>query len=322
MIIFIKKHRTLKTIKYKIKLNNLNTPKGTISVLALRELVDRLIDASEKALKLAIDGTSSKKGQPPTWLKASVDFLITGLKEGSTVLEMDCPTLRETAKEKIAQQDLWNIVPDANDTALSIVSRSLIETAKKNYNSNYFDAGLLKSFSSFESFLKRYSSSIDITTTKSRNENFSLDIKRVEKIGLIEQSIPEPRKIIISGLFDLIEHSEGKFRLKIKTGETITGEIDRELVEKEKMRTFWGKEVTIKGWAEFTPKNKIRYVKADLIKEFENGDEFLNYSTRLQENLFVAEKISPGLIKESPLKEIWGKWPGDESVDEVLAEID
>ncbi len=102
----------MKTVKYKIKLNNLNTPKGTISVLALRELVERLIDASEKALKLAIDGTSSKKGQPPAWLKASVDFLVTGLKEGSTVIEMDCPTLKETAKEKIAQRDLWSIVPD------------------------------------------------------------------------------------------------------------------------------------------------------------------------------------------------------------------
>lgn len=311
----------MKTVKYKIKLNSLNTPKGTISVLALRELVERLVETSEKALKLAIDGTSSKKGQPPAWLKASVDFLVTGLKEGSTVIEIDCPTLKETAKEKIAQRDLWSIVPDENDTALSIVSRSLIETAKKNYNSDYFDAGLLKSFSSFEFFLKKYSSSIDITTTKSRKEDFSFDVKKIEKISLIEQSIPEPRKIVINGFFDLIEHSEGKYRLKVKTGETITGEIDRELIDKEKMRLLWGKEVTIKGWAEFTPKNKIRYIKADLIKEFEKGDEFLNYSAHIQENLFVAEKVSKGLTKVNPLKEIWGKWPGDESADEILTEI-
>lgn len=311
----------MKTVKYKIKLINLNTPKGTISVIALRELVDRLIDTSEKALRLAIDGTSSKKGQPPTWLKASVDFLVTGLKEGSTVIEMDCPTLKETAKEKIVQQDLWSIVPNENDTALSMVSRSFIETAKKNYNSDYFDAGLLKSFSSFDHFLKRYSSSISITTTKSRKENFSFDQKKIEKINLIEQSIPEPRKVVISGLFDLIEHSEGKFRLNVKTGETITGEIDRELIDKEKMRLLWGKEVTIKGWAEFTPKNKLRYIKADLIRELEKGDEILSYSPQIQENLFVSEKVSKGLVKENPLKEIWGQWPGDESIDELLTEI-
>jgi len=32
----------------------------------------------------------------------------------------------------------------------------------------------------------------------------------------------------------------------------------------------------------------------------------------------VTENISKGLLKESPLKEIWGQWPGDESVDEVF----
>jgi len=274
----------LKTVRYKIKLNNLSTPKGTISVLALRELVEKLIDTSEKALKLAIDGTSSKKGQSPAWLKASVAFLITGLKEGSTVLEMECPTLKETAK--------------------------------KNFNSDYFDAGLLKSFSSFDNFLKKYSSSFSVTTTKSRKEDFTFNKMKLEKICLIEQSIPESRKIIINGLFDLIEHSDGKFRLKAKTGE-----IDRDQVDKEKMRTLWGKEVTIKGWAEFTPKNKIRYVRADLIKEYETGDEFLSYTPQIQENLFVTENISKGLLKESPLKEIWGKWPGDESIDEILVGI-
>lgn len=311
----------MKTVKYKIKLSKLGTPKGTISVLALRELVDRLIDTSEKALRLAIDGTSSKKGQSPAWLRASVDFLVTGLKEGSTIIEMDCPTLKETAEEKIAQRDLWSIVPDENDTAISIVSRSLAETAKKNYNTDYFDAGLLKSFSSFNSFLNKYSSSIGITTARSRKENFSLNTEAIKRIGLIEQSIPESKKVIISGMFNLIEHSEGKFHLKVKTGETITGEIDKEIIDKEKMRLLWGKEVTLKGFAEFTPKNKIRYIKADLIKDFESGDEFLNYPVHKQESLFVSESKPKTVSKESPLKEIWGQWPGDETVDDLLTDI-
>lgn len=311
----------MRTVKYKIKLDKLNTPKGTVSVFALRELVERLIDTSEKALKLAIDGTSVMKGQPPAWLKASVDFLITGLKEGSTVIEMNCPALKETAKEKIAEPDLWNILPDENDTALSVVSRAFKEVSKKNYNPDYFDTNLLKSFSSFNGFINKYSSSISITTAKSRKEDFKFDSKSIKKVNQIEQSIPEPRKVVITGLFNLIEHSEGKFRLKLRTGETITGEIDREQIDKEKMRSLWGKEATIKGWAEFSPKNNIRFIKADLIKEFENGDEFLNYPPHIQESLFVSEKKHKGLDKQGPLKEIWGKWPGDESVEEILADI-
>jgi hypothetical protein len=34
---------------------------------------------------------------------------------------MECPALKETAKDKIAQRDLWSIIPDENDMAISVV---------------------------------------------------------------------------------------------------------------------------------------------------------------------------------------------------------
>ncbi|MCL5031157.1 MAG: hypothetical protein M1480_19310 [Bacteroidetes bacterium] len=77
----------MKTAKYILKIKGHKTPKGTISILALKELIDNLIEGSEKALRLSVEGTSSKKGQLPAWLRNSVDFTITGLRNRLKILE-------------------------------------------------------------------------------------------------------------------------------------------------------------------------------------------------------------------------------------------
>lgn len=47
-------------MKYKFKLKGLRTPAGTISIRALKDLVDTVIESSERGLRLAIQGESVK----------------------------------------------------------------------------------------------------------------------------------------------------------------------------------------------------------------------------------------------------------------------
>ena len=116
-------------MKYKFKLQGLNTPAGTISIRALKDLVDTVIESSERGLRLAIQGESVKRGAIPAWLARSLDFTVTGLEKGSTTLVVDAPLLGETAPEQIKQQDLWYSKPKPEDTALTLLSRSVKEAA-------------------------------------------------------------------------------------------------------------------------------------------------------------------------------------------------
>ena len=45
---------------------------------------------------------------------------------------------------------------------------------------------------------------------------------------------------------------------------------------------------------------------------------------RLTDPVFSLEDFEAGKIAPDPgwLKEIWGKWPGDESIEELLAALD
>jgi len=312
----------MKTIKYKIKLRGLKSPAGTISILALRELSNIFIENSERALRLMVEGTSAKKGPIPLWLKQSLDFNVTGIKKGSTVIEVEAPQLGETAKDKIAQLDIWNIVPNPKDTAITMWAKSYKDAVDEKYESELFDRGLLNSMISFKDFLGKYAQSIELdSTTDKYASKVYVDLSRLEKVEKLTIAIPEPKTVLLCGFFNVIKHQTSRFTLNLENGEKIQGEIDKNIIESEMMRKYWGNKVTIRGLADFKPSGKIRFIKADLIKDFEEKEIlFKNYLIPEIPHLFIDE-VKQLYRTHSPLKEIWNKWPGDESIEEILSDL-
>ena len=97
----------IKTRKYELGLKGLVSPSGTISLRAMQEVCDLLLGVAERGLRLAVEGTSVKRGRLPTWLMNSLDLKLIGMKKGSTILAIEAPLLGQTAEEQIRQQDLW-----------------------------------------------------------------------------------------------------------------------------------------------------------------------------------------------------------------------
>jgi hypothetical protein len=94
--------------------------------------------------------------------------------------------------------------------------------------------------------------------------------------------------------------------------------MDPSYVDFEKMRELWGKRVTIKGKAYYKPSGKLRNIEAHLIRPSEDGDEILERIPQKQKNFKFFEDFLAERNVSKSLKKIWGKWPGDESIDELL----
>lgn len=313
----------MKTVKYKLKIEGLKTPSGTISILALKDLADIFIENSERALRLAVEGTSLKKGQLPKWIRDAVDFNITGIGNGSTILSIEAPQLGEVAFDQINQQNLYLNLPHPNDTALTVFANSYNDATSEKYESDYYDKGLLTSLISFKVFINKYANSVEIESPVDKKvSRVKIDGQKLEIIQKLTASIPESRKIILSGIIDIIEHFAGRFKLNLENGEKIQGAIDKEYLDLEVMRNYWGKKVTVKGIADFRPNGTIRFIKADLIKPFDNSEKLFQEYMVFHEPQNTIYKISKSLPEIAPLKEIWGKWPGEESIDEILAALD
>ncbi len=308
-------------IKYKIRIGGLQTPDGTISIKALREVLDVLLESSERGLRLAVQGESVKRGKVPSWLSKSLDFTITGLDEGSTVLDLEAPVLGETALEQIAEQDLWYSKPAPEDTALTLLSRSVRDTTAENLESDTYDAGVLEGLLSFESILRNFAQRIEFDSDERPQEHFELGCDEIEKIRRLKTYTPEPMTFVVSGELDMIQHSSKRFHLLVTDSQSMPGTVDPEFLNAEDLRQWWGKKVTIKGLVHFRPSRKVRLIEAQVIKAKEEGEEVFERVPVPTTTMELFESPRRTISTTGPLMEVWNKWPGDESIEEILAAL-
>ena len=308
-------------MNYKLKLEGLKTPGGTISIRALQVLVNTLTETCERGLRLAFQGESVKRGPIPGWLARSLDFTVTDIKKGSTTILLDVQPLGETAPDQIRQQDLWFTKPTPEDTAITLVSRSVREVLSQNYESYAYDTGVLEGLLSFDSFFEMYGDKLIVQASGRPTENFSLSLSELEKVRALKAEIPEPIATVISGKFDLIQYSQSKFHLMLSNDQVILGTIDREILSVEDMRKFWGKKVTIKGIVHFNPGRKVRFLEAQSIKLAEEGDEVFDRLSLQGRPLTLFDMDVQKVNANPALKEIWGRWPGDEPIEELLSAL-
>ena len=84
------------------------------------------------------------------------------------------------------------------------------------------------------------------------------------------------------------------------------------------MRDLWGNKVTVKGIAYFNPSGSVRFIEAHTIRRFEHGEEIFYSIPDLISPLDVGRKLEIPKTTQNPLKAIWGKWPGEESIEDIL----
>lgn len=311
---------TVKTVKYQLQIKGLAALDGTIRARTLLHLLQGLMECAERGLRLAIEGVSVKTGRPPTWLEKAVDVTVAGLKKGSTVLDIEAPTLGAAIGAELQQQDFWIQPPSPDDTALTLFSRSVCDATAENLESDYYDGGVLKALLDLRPFFKE-AKSLELIAKGRPQEHVKLTAREIEKAERLKIRTPDPRAFLVSGHLDAIQHSRKRFQLVLPNGQVIPGRIDEEFISAENLRQFWGKEVTIKGTVHFKPSGRIQLLDAQLIKAKEPGEEVYAEMPAVQtEAQFVASTFQAGDRKDW-LKDVWGKWPGDETIEDLLADL-
>ncbi|MDI6779201.1 MAG: hypothetical protein QME25_03255 [Bacteroidota bacterium] len=312
-----KRKKTIKQVHYKVSITGLQVPKGAIAFSALRRIIDILSDGSERALRLALEGGSVKKGPIPTWLAKSTDFILTGMRPGSTILELGVPTLGEIASEQIQQQDLWNTVPQPEETALTLLSKSIIDAEKEDLESERYDSGILETLLGFKKILEDNNLNIRLTSETRKQDNFKIDNAALQKIEKLKIETPEPQAVLLTGFCNMIKHSQRRFDLTLEDGRTVHGKIDEKAIALEQLRNLWGKKVTIKGIIYFTASKKPRLLEAQIITPSQIGDEAFKAINLSLPTMEIVSKVREKSNKKI-VSDIWGKWPGDENVDDLI----
>lgn len=280
-----------------ITLKNFDFPNGEIPFSVLAKITEQLREVSEGALRLYIEGHSNnKRGRDPEWIKKSLDFNLTGIKKGSTVLQVSAPLLTDTLGNY--QQPLFDELGVKNLNKQSALGLALVaydKATKNNSDTETLDKNLLKVMLGFNKFFSSDSKAyIDINGSTRRKVKIAP--KTLQKIKILEEKTPADQKIKITGKLEMMRHSNNLLELV-----NASGKYKAHLCSDfsfEKAKTFFGEEITCTGVAHFNPKGKITSIEiSDIIPADKSASYFENSTFAIQEKLDL-----PGLVSEQNYK--------------------
>ena len=305
--------------RYKLRLIGLQENEGQIKATSLRHVIDALLKTAERATRLLATGEGSGRGPRPKWLDAAVDFTVTGLMTGSTVLDIEAPSLRETAPDQFAQQDFWREQPKLDDTALDIAARAIEEAKSDDPAGDRFDSSVLEAVIKFNKAAGNSETHYELIPENSNHSGFKLDREICVRVQNQLKSIPSPKAFIVSGMLDEIRHGGGRFRLLLGRNSQLLGRLHNDFPDIEALRPLWGKLTTVEGIVHFKANGQPRLIEARRMRSSVEGDRIFE---ELPMNIEGGTEKILERFRSTDVSKLEGSWPGDESIEELMSLLD
>lgn len=271
---------------------------------------------------MAATGQSVGKGPKPAWLKAALDCTVTGLGTGSTALSIRVPHLGD-ANPDLAQQDFWLEEPHLQDTALDLGARAITDAQSRDGDGHYYDSSILEEILKLGRAAGGKDVRYELVPRHSGRQRFVLTASDCPRIERRRAMIPFPRAFVVSGRLDEIRHGLGRFRILMGGGRTLPGHLDRSELDVELLRPLWGKRATVQGIVHFKPNGQARFIEARRIGRRVEGDTIFERMPVGRPG-GMENPLSTGVkaVRHVDPMVLWGSWPGDEPIEELLAQLD
>ncbi len=134
---------------------------------------------------------------------------------------------------------------------------------------------------------------------------------------------PPPQAFVLTGRLDRIRRDSGRFRLRLRDGRSLPGRLDLEEVGIETLLRFRDREVSVTGMVHFhadgTPR---RIVARHLTPDTEADDTFEPLPWSVAPGAPVLSPEFEKQAREFDWDSIKGAWPGDETIEELLDQLD
>lgn len=310
--------------KHSVRLSGPDAMGNRLPASMFRNLLDALIAGARGAVRLRFEGRSSAPGAAPSWLAAAADFAVLPLEKGSTVVPLLSAPLAKAAPSQFAQDDLFE--PIANRSCLGLFEESLRAALRGDEESELYDQKLLHSFQSFSRFFDEGITSVEIESEEAMDSGAEEAIRiRRPQLDTLERLIrqtPPSQRVRLSGKLDMIRHHDRRFSLQLDSGESVQG--IAETVAVEDLRAHFGQGVIVHGFATFQPSGRVLRIEADQIEPVSVGASVFSQMPKPVLSMLDQRSLRSEQGPRSGLNAVFGRWPGDETEEEVakaLAEI-
>jgi len=248
---------------HRIILKNFDLEDGKITFSKLRELQEKLTDLAEGAvLNLIVGRSKPGRGQKPKWLKKAIDFQITGLNSGSTILDIEAPEISHVYRGK--QFGIFD-EPEAekllHESAFGLASYVYDKAVSQPESSEMLDKYLLQKITAFNRILDNEASEITLISNR-QNQTKSVSIKSdtLEKVFVTEQKTRESVKTAITGILDVMRHKKEQMEI-VTAGDQRIRALPGNNLNIKNLKTFFGENVKITGLAHFKMDGSLKFIE-------------------------------------------------------------
>jgi len=311
-------------MNYDIKILGEDEDNGLLEFDRLNLLTKSTKEIATKALMFRLRGFSDIP--PDKNLKKALAMKLQNIKicdQEGTSLTIDCTYFSETIKG--LQYELFKPKEEVLGlTPMALVIESF-QTALSSENEDAdLDKPLLKSLMNFK---KNFYSDNEVFYLANRGSIAEVRLTKDDfhKIGQLEESIPEPQKVIVNGQLDEMKVSRNKLGLQTEQGFVNVFANERTIIEK--IVSYMGKEVTISGMAHYKPNGQLSFVEIQEYGEPGARDKFFSKKptamTAYQQLLFQAKqaKKSNSLLALKSISGLLKDEISDLQLQEMLKDV-
>jgi hypothetical protein len=293
-------------MNYDIKIVGDDDDNGLIEFDRLNTLTKSTKEIATKALMLKLKGYSDIT--PDKHIKKALELRLQSLignnKDG-TSMTIECSHFSETIKG--VQLDFFKPKEQLLETTpMALVINSFHIALSENQQDVDIDKPLLKSLISFK---RNFISDNEIFYLANRGSMPEVKLTKndFQKIILLEESIPSPKKTIINGQLDEIKVSKSRLGLQTEKGMlTVIAKNENIL---NSILEYVGKAVTISGMAHYKPNGQVSFVEILEFRKPNNVDTYFSKkpnAMNAQQQLLFQAKQDQGYNSLAALENIMG----------------
>ena len=279
--------------------------------------------AIRATVSMAFRNRSHVKGRRPAWLDRASDVRFVDHEgNGESVLYFEAPQLGEAAADVYTQQSLFPEADDRpakEDTAFDVFGDVLADVQTRNADSGHYDPSLLHRITQFTRVFKKGPySEVDFTSRRFPQESPArFTPKLVESAKVLLGRTPSPQRVRIVGQLDGLVASTQRFSILLDSGEKVVGSFADEQIDA--MQDLWRKRVLVLGTAIYRASGRLLRIDAEAVRSGENEPTVFSRMPTPPGTRFDTSRLRKPQGTKSGINAIIGKWPGDETEEEITA---
>ncbi len=233
------------------------------------------------------------------------------------MVALEAPSVREAQPDIFAQGSLFQEF-DPDLSSLQLFQESMGEALSGRSDSDLFDEPLLGVILASKRLLRSGVEQIELRELGGRG--VCLDSERLVGIERLIRETPPDQRVRLTGQLDTIRHSDRMFILILDDGQSIRGLAEK--VDPNELATLFGQRAVVSGKAVFRPSGSVLRIEIDFLEPARADSDVWSQMPRPALGRMSRRPPPASQGPRSGVNRIFGRWPGEESEEEVLQALE